>query len=55
MVEAWAFGPWATARKPFRLIRSVAFLAFFDHPEVHAAAAVPGLVPLGGRKSSVLP
>jgi hypothetical protein len=36
LVNAWAFGGWAPGRKLFRLIRSTALLAFYEHALVTA-------------------
>lgn len=43
LVEAWAFGDWAPGRKLFRLIRSTALLAFYEHPLVTEQLVRPGL------------
>jgi hypothetical protein len=34
LVDGWAFGEWPTGRKLFRLIRSIALLAVYEHPLV---------------------
>jgi uncharacterized protein (TIRG00374 family) len=34
LVDAWAFGDWPPGRKLFRLIRSIALLAVYEHPLV---------------------
>ncbi|MGH7897700.1 MAG: NAD(P)-dependent oxidoreductase, partial [Candidatus Binatia bacterium] len=40
IVEKWAFGRFALGRSLFRLIRSTALLAFYDHPRVANALGV---------------
>ncbi|MBZ0189213.1 MAG: hypothetical protein K8F91_23415, partial [Candidatus Obscuribacterales bacterium] len=37
LIEAWAFGKIALTRKFMKLIRSLAILAYYEHPEVQAA------------------
>jgi len=32
LVDGWAFGDWPPGRKLFRLVRSTALLAFYEHP-----------------------
>jgi glycosyltransferase 2 family protein len=51
VLESWAFGRWSVVRKLFRLLRSTAFLAFFDHPSLQSVRR-PDLIAL--RPSSVL-
>jgi len=47
VVERWAYGKMALTRQLFRLVRSTALLAFFDHPHVQSAMRHPRRVGLG--------
>jgi hypothetical protein len=42
LIDAWSFGEWGPGRKLFRLIRSTALLAFYEHPLVTAQLSVAG-------------
>ena len=53
IVEAWAFGRWSAPRKLFRLVRSTALLAFYDHPAV--AALLDGSPTAQSRLQQVRP
>ena len=53
IVEAWAFGRWSSPRKLFRLVRSTALLAFYDHPAV--AALLDGSPTAQSRLQQVRP
>jgi glycosyltransferase 2 family protein len=41
LVDQWSFGRWAPGRKLFRVIRSTALLAFYDHPAVERQLTPP--------------
>ncbi|MBI2571348.1 MAG: flippase-like domain-containing protein [Candidatus Schekmanbacteria bacterium] len=53
IVELWAFGPVGLARQLFRPIRSVAYLAYYDHPEVQRRLA-DGTSPATARGTAVV-
>jgi hypothetical protein len=46
IVESWAYGKMALSRQLFRVLRSTALLAFFDHPNVRKAMRRPRLIAL---------
>jgi glycosyltransferase 2 family protein len=48
LVESWAFGDWPQGRKLFRLVRSIALLAYYEHPLVASQLSPPEVARLHG-------